>query len=174
MKFLLILNRVYVYFIRGILRITPLLVFPKLNVWLFRQIGYNIDYSARINSSVEIWGNLNVKIGPKSYIGHGSIITGGSANVIISSNCDISDRVSFVCGTHEIDIEGERIAGKGMSKDIYVSDGVWIGYGVIILRGVSIGEKSIIAAGSVVTKDVEPYTVVGGNPMKIIRIMREL
>ena len=52
---------------------------------------------------------------------------------------------------------------------IVIEDDVWIGARVIILKGVTIGKGSIIGAGSVVTKDVEPYSIVGGNPAKLIR-----
>jgi maltose O-acetyltransferase len=51
-----------------------------------------------------------------------------------------------------------------------VGNGVWIGFGAMILPGIHIGDKSIIAAGSVVTKNVPPRTIVGGNPAKIIKI----
>ncbi|WP_316931260.1 DapH/DapD/GlmU-related protein [Chryseobacterium sp. P1-3] len=50
-----------------------------------------------------------------------------------------------------------------------VEDEVWIGSNVIILSGVTLGKGSIIAAGSVVTKSVEPFSIVGGNPAKIIK-----
>ena len=53
--------------------------------------------------------------------------------------------------------------------DTRIADGVWIGMRSIILPGVSIGEGAVIAAGSVVTKDVPPYAVVGGNPAKVIK-----
>lgn len=52
---------------------------------------------------------------------------------------------------------------------VIIEDEVWIGYGALILSGVTIGKGSIIAAGSVVTRDVPPYAIVGGNPAKIIR-----
>ena len=59
---------------------------------------------------------------------------------------------------------------EGVSKgNISVGDDVWIGYKSTILSGVSIGQGAIVAAGSVVTKDVEPYSIVGGNPAKIIK-----
>lgn len=56
--------------------------------------------------------------------------------------------------------------GKG---NITVGDDVWIGYGAIILSGVNIGQGAVIAAGSVVTKNVPPYAIVGGNPAKVIK-----
>lgn len=56
-----------------------------------------------------------------------------------------------------------------LQGDIIIDDDVWIGAGAIILTGVTIGKGSVIAAGSIVTKDVEPYTIVGGNPAKLIK-----
>ena len=56
---------------------------------------------------------------------------------------------------------------------IVIADDVWIGASVTILPGVSVGECSVIGAGSVVTKNVEPYTIVAGNPAKVIRRLNE-
>lgn len=162
-------NKVKKVFIRSLLKLVPLITFPKMNVLLFRQLGFDIAEDARIFSSVQIFGNINVKIGKDTFIGHQSVITGGLAKIEIGSYCDISDRVSIVCGTHEIDHKGIRSAGKGIGKDIKIGNGVWIGYGSIILPGVTIGDRAIIAAGSVVNKDVDESTIVGGNPMKFIR-----
>lgn len=59
---------------------------------------------------------------------------------------------------------------EGISKgDIIVDDDVWIGYGTTVLSGVHIGQGAIVAAGSVVTKDVPPYAIVGGVPAKVIK-----
>jgi maltose O-acetyltransferase len=155
--------------IRFLLRLIPLIKFPKLNVCLYRLQGFDIDKSARIYSSVQMLGTIGVKIGNNTFIGHETIITGGKAKIEIGANCDISDRVSIFCGTHEIDATGVRTAGKGIGKDVLIGDGVWIGHGALILPGVRIGNKAIIAAGSVVHKNVEEGTIVGGNPIKIIR-----
>lgn len=154
---------------RLILKCIPLILFPKLNVWLFRLQGYRVDYSARLFSSVQILGDIKVCIGKDTFIGHESLITGGSASIQIGSYCDISSRVSIFCGTHEIDKTGIRIAGKGIGKDITIGNGVWIGYGALIMPGVTIGDRAIIAAGSVVHKNVETATIVGGNPIVVLR-----
>jgi len=59
-----------------------------------------------------------------------------------------------------------------MKKSVHIKTGAWIGYGAIILQGVTIGRNSVVAAGAVVTKDVPDYTVVGGIPAKTIKIIK--
>ncbi len=59
--------------------------------------------------------------------------------------------------------------GPEYGKSITIGDDVWVGGGVIILPGITIGEHAVVGAGSVVTKDVAPYTVVAGNPAKMVR-----
>ncbi|MEM9986284.1 MAG: CatB-related O-acetyltransferase [Bacteroidota bacterium] len=63
-------------------------------------------------------------------------------------------------------MEGKSYPNKG---DTQVGSDVWIGYGATIMPGVQIGDGAMVAAKSVVTKDVEPYTIVGGNPARVIR-----
>jgi maltose O-acetyltransferase len=163
-----LINKLVSLFLRRLLRCVPLILFPKFNVWIFRQLGYDIARDALIYSSVQIFGDISVRIGNGTFIGHESVITGGSAKIIIGSNCDISDRVSIFCGTHEFGNRTRR-AGKDIGKDIEIGDGVWIGYGVLVLPGISIGNGAIIAAGSIVNKNVEENTLVGGNPIRVIR-----
>ena len=66
--------------------------------------GYKVHENARIFSSVKIYGNIGLNISDGTYIGNETIITGGLANISIGENCDISDRVSIFCGSHEIDV----------------------------------------------------------------------
>ena len=67
-----------------------------------------------------------------------------------------------------MEVCGESYEGESRG-DIVVGDDVWIGFGAAILSGVHIGQGAVIGAGAVVTKDVPPYCVVGGNPAKTIR-----
>jgi len=143
--------------------------FFKFKNTLWGLAGYNIDRSARLISSVKIKGNFNLSVGKDTFIGHDTMILGGKSTIVIGNYCDISSRVTLITGTHEIDVNGKRIAGAGKSLDIAIGDGVWIGVGAIILGGTIIGEKAIIAAGSVVNRNIEPYSVVGGVPAKLIK-----
>jgi len=127
------------------------------------------DEMKNVSSSIKIMGCFKLKIGNKTYIGHDTIFTGGYSTIIIGSYCDISSRVSFVTGSHEVDMSNQRSAGAGYSKDIIIGNGVWIGYSAIILPGIKIGDKAIIGAGSVVTKDIPAYSIAVGNPCKVIR-----
>lgn len=121
-----------------------------------------------------------IKIGPNTYIGSDTSlnsikgITIGS-DVLISNNCFISDSDG-----HSIDFKKRKEdvpnRWKGFkdwsdisSDAIKIKDGVWIGAYSIVLKGVTIGKRTIIGAGSVVTKDIPNDVVAAGNPAKIIR-----
>jgi galactoside O-acetyltransferase len=67
--------------------------------------------------------------------------------------------------------KGHKDWSKVTIRPVVICDKAWIGFGVKILKGVTIGEGAVIAAGSVVTKDVPPRHVVGGNPARIIRAL---
>ena len=93
--------------------------------------------------------------------------------VRIGEQCVIADRAMFIDFDHGV-VEVERpIRQQGIYKrDVEVGSNVWIGYGACILRGVSVGDNSIVGTNSVVTKDVPANAVVAGIPARIIR-MRE-
>lgn len=140
----------------------------KLKSKLLKMTGFDVAKSARIVSSVKFLGIENIAIGEDTFIGHETLIIGSNkSSVQIGSHCDISSRVTIVTGTHEIDVEGNHIAGKGFGKDIIIKDGVWIGINATILPGVTIGKKAIVAAGSVVIHDVASYSMVAGNPAQL-------
>ena len=108
------------------------------------------------------------------------LITCGD-NFYVNAHCHILGEISF--GDNVLIAPKVIIWGRdhGFKKDqlinkqaynrkpIKIGNDVWIGACAIVLKGVTIGDGAIIAAGSVVTKDVEPYTIVAGNPAKVIR-----
>jgi len=113
-----------------------------------------------------------VEIGAKSVLGQECTIS-AYQHVRIGEQCVIADRAMFIDFDHGI-VEVERpIRLQGIYKrDVEVGNNVWIGYGACILRGVRVGDNSVIGTNAVVTKDVPANAVVGGIPARIIR-MRE-
>jgi acetyltransferase-like isoleucine patch superfamily enzyme len=123
-----------------------------------------------------------IHIGSNTYIGEGSIIRSAEKisigdNVLISHNCNIIDTDSHEMNYLERASGFKNIVTKGHSKEqgsilckpIHIADYAWISYNVSILKGVTIGRGAIVGAGSIVTKDVPEFTIVAGNPAKIIR-----
>lgn len=99
----------------------------------------------------------------KVYLGQFVSVASG-CRFLLSGNHDWRRTTTFLNPWVEEDTEGLLSNG-----DIRVGNDVWIGMNCIIMSGVTIGDGAVIAAGTVVSKDVEPYTIVGGAPMKVIR-----
>jgi acetyltransferase-like isoleucine patch superfamily enzyme len=113
-----------------------------------------------------------VEIGAKTVMGQECTIS-AYQRVRIGEQCVIADRAMFIDFDHGV-VEVERpIRLQGIYKrDVEVGSNVWIGYGACILRGVRVGDNSIVGTNSVVTRDVPANAVVAGIPARIIR-MRE-
>jgi len=124
----------------------------------------------------------NVEIGDFTY-GNPTVLSWGEGTKLeIGKFCSIANNVTiFLGGEHRSDWVStypfnvllksySYIKGHPSSKgDVIICNDVWIGSGVLILSGVTIGDGAIIGANSVITKDVEPYSIVGGNPAKLIK-----
>ena len=106
----------------------------------------------------------NVSIGETSSIGSGAWVY-ALDKIIIGKNVCIGEDVRLITGSHDVASPHFDL----VTKPITINDNVWIATGAMVLPGVTIGEGAIVAAGSVVTKDVEPWTVVGGNPARFIK-----
>jgi acetyltransferase-like isoleucine patch superfamily enzyme len=114
-----------------------------------------------------------VVIGAKSVLGQECTIS-AYQHVSIGRECIVADRVMLIDFDHGVvDVE-QPIRLQGIYKrDVRVGHNVWIGYGACILRGVEVGDNSVIGTNSVVTRDVAPNSVVGGVPARLIRMRPE-
>ena len=102
------------------------------------------------------------------WIGPQTLIS-SSSSVSIGSSVDVGPQVYIGTGTHEIDATGAHSAGKGENRDIGIGAGVWLGARCMILPGVSVSEKAVVAAGAVVTKNVAGRCLVAGVPAAVMR-----
>jgi acetyltransferase-like isoleucine patch superfamily enzyme len=111
-----------------------------------------------------------VSIGAKTVMGQECTIS-AYQRIEIGRECIVADRVMLIDFDHGV-VEVERpIRLQGIYKrDVRVGHNVWIGYGACILRGVTVGDNSIVGTSTVVTKDVPENAVVGGSPARVIRI----
>lgn len=116
---------------------------------------------------IECLPNAVVEIGHKSYINHDSEIR-CRERVVIGENVSIAYNVLIQDSDYHATYD-EAGNLKPITMPITIEDNVWIGSNVIILKGVTIGEGCIVAAGSVVTKSAPAYSLIGGNPARVIK-----
>lgn len=140
---------------------------------LFLQIlGANIGKGVVFYPGLWITPGRNLVIEDDVDLAQGVLLT-TSGGVFIGKRALIGYRTQILTTDHEIPPVGERfpISGNKMGK-VTIHNDTWIGANCIITPGVTIGEGAVVAAGSVVTKDVKPNTIVGGIPAKYIKSRR--
>lgn len=134
----------------------------KLLSWAGAQVGKDV----RICSSANILGAGELSIGEGTWIGQRVLIV-ASGKISIGRNVDIAMLSYIGNGTHKLDFEGERCAGEGISLDIVIGSGCWLGVRSTILPGVELGKSSMVAAGAVVTKSFPSKVLLAGVPAVI-------
>lgn len=118
----------------------------------------------------------NVYIGNDVSINENALFLTTKANVIVGDHVIFGPKVTIITGNHRTDMLGRYMSTINDNekrveddKDVILEGDNWIGANVTVLKGVTIGEGAIIASGAVVTKDVPPYSIVGGVPATVIR-----
>jgi len=139
----------------------PFTLRNKIKIWKCFETGENVKMVKPLcKSSLE---NTEVKIGDNTLI---CLNTEFEGKVKIGKHCMISRETAFIQRDH--DMKRPSTGGPQLGE-IEVGHDVWTGARTIILRNTKIGNGAVVGAGSVVTKDVEPYEIVGGNPVEHIR-----
>jgi maltose O-acetyltransferase len=109
----------------------------------------------------------NITMGDRSFANFG-LVALDCATITIGDDVQMGPNVQLLTPTHPLDAD-ERRAGWEAALPIRIGNNVWLGGGVIVLPGVTIGRDAVVGAGAVVTRDVEPSTLVVGNPARPIR-----
>lgn len=152
------------------------LIFPLLPAtrcfglkrFLLRMEGVRVGKNVRVCSSVKIYGNASLELGNNVWLGHNCVII-CAAPVKIGNDVNVAPLCYIGTGTHEITPHEDSIAGKGVALPITIGNGSWICARSIIIAGCTIGDKTIVAAGAVVTKDQPSMSLVAGVPAKKVK-----
>jgi maltose O-acetyltransferase len=125
-----------------------------------------------IGPDVHLGDGSNIRIGDRSGLGRGSRVYGG---LTVGEEVMVGPEVAFLARNHRFDRLDIPVGHQGFSDlaPPRIDDGAWIGLRATILAGRVIGRGAVVAAGAVVTKDVAPFTIVGGNPATVIGTRRE-
>lgn len=160
----------------------------------WRSLGMSLGPGVRLGKIVVTWPH-KISLEERCSLEHGVYFNaaGGhstghaitvGAGTFIGSHCEFNAIESIQIGQNCLIASGSRFIdhnhGTGMgipmklqpevSAPILLGSDVWIGANCVVLKGVTIGDGAIVAAGSIVTKSVDPYTIVGGAPAKLIRV----
>lgn len=139
----------------------------KIMKQLFKNVGENVW----IEPDFRCEFGKNITIGDNVYINFGCIILDCS-EVTIGSHTLLGPNIGLYAANHSTDAT-ERINGGCYGKPIHIGNNVWLGGDVKVLQGVTIGDNTIIGAGSIVTKDIPDNVIAVGNPCKVIRKITE-
>ena len=132
--------------------------------WFYLLLGANLGKKCFPCRRVEILLPKGLELGEGVTVGWFAELD-ARGGIKVGHDTNISSHVKLITGSHDID-------DPDFTADflpIHIGHHVWIGTGAMVLQGVKIGDGAVVAAGSVVTKDIDPWTVVGGVPARFIR-----
>ncbi|MBQ6706115.1 MAG: CatB-related O-acetyltransferase [Clostridia bacterium] len=138
----------------------------RLRQWCCKGFMDHVGNPVNIQKNATV--GRRVSIGNYSGIGPNCVVPD---HVTIGNYVMMGPNCFFVTKNHAFGQTDLPMVKQGYTetKPIVIEDDVWIGYGVIVLPGVTVGTGAIVGAGAVVTKDVPPYAIVGGNPARVIK-----
>lgn len=134
------------------------------------QAGYERGRAAALTEPLVFGPPERIHVASTARI-NDALLNTTSGEITIAPDAFFGHRVALLTGTHDIAQHGldRQRAIPDHGRDVHIGEGVWVGTGAIVLGPCRIGAHSVVAAGAVVTRDVEPETVVAGVPARIVR-----
>ena len=108
-----------------------------------------------------------IRVGARTFVNYG-LVALDVASIAIGDDVQIGPNVQLLTPTHPVEPDARRAKWEA-AEPIAIEGNVWLGGGVIVLPGVTIGENTVVGAGSIVTKDLPPNVVAAGNPARVVR-----
>jgi acetyltransferase-like isoleucine patch superfamily enzyme len=156
-------------FVNLLFSLMPLTRGYRVRAKMLAWAGVGCSPTARVVSSARIVVR-EVDLGEDTFVGHQVLIAGDStARIVIGDRVDIAPRCVILSGSHEIDMMGSRSAGIGRGGPVRIANGVWLGANTTVAPGVSIGERAVVGAGSVVVRDIPSWCIAVGNPCRVVK-----
>jgi putative colanic acid biosynthesis acetyltransferase WcaF len=152
------------YFVNALFFINPLFPFRSPKPVLLRLFGAKVGKRVVIHPGVNIKFPWKLLIGDHSWIGQ-RVWLDNLDQLSIGSNVVISQGAMIIQGSHDY----KKVDYPTYTKPVVLEDGSWVGAGAIVTLGVTMRSHSVLAAGSVATKDLEPYMIYQGNPAVVVR-----
>lgn len=140
---------------------------PEARRALLRELLGSLGEGAEIRPPLQCDYGYQIHIGARTFINYGAVML-DVAEIRIGEDVQVGPNVQFLTPTHPVEPEPRRQKYEA-AKPIRIGDNVWLGGGVIVLPGVTIGENTVVGAGAVVTKDLPANVVAVGNPARVIR-----
>lgn len=155
-----------IYIVNLLLSALPNSSCQNFKTQMLRWAGVKVGQNVEVFQGVKIQGVGEVEIGDGAFIGHEALLmVNEGSQIIIESNAIVGSRTTIVTGFHDITPNDNRILSrKGTTSTIVIGKGCSVSTNCLVLPGVTVGAMSLVAAGSVVTHNVEPYTMVAGVP----------
>jgi maltose O-acetyltransferase len=142
----------------------------RLRGWHYNALLDRAGANLKVGPGAKFFHPHNIAIGDNCYIGDRVRLYAWDERITIGSDVLIAVDALLMTRNHGFSTVDVPMAWQGYENaPIVVEDDVWIGFRAIVLAGVTIGRGSIVAAGAVVTRDIEPYSIVGGVPARLIR-----
>jgi acetyltransferase-like isoleucine patch superfamily enzyme len=143
-------------------------VFYRLRLRFLRLSGYELGEGVTIATGT--WLQGRVSIGRGTHLAHYCVLSGGQMGITIGERVMLGPHVVVVAFDHgHADLTRPMIEQDNIERRVVIEDDCWIGANTTVTSGVTVGRGSIVGANSVVTRDVEPYSVVAGVPARLLR-----